>query len=59
MRNALLPILEFKSPRQLAMALEEEDSLRKRSVKDACRRSPPGAMIGAWQRQQRKCPLSA
>ena len=32
---------------------------RKRSVKDACRRSPPGAMIGAWRRQQRKCPLSA
>ncbi len=31
----------------------------KRSVKDACRWSPPGAMIGAWQRQQRKCPLSA
>jgi hypothetical protein len=33
--------------------------LSKRSVKDACRRLPSGAMIGAWQRQQRKCPLSA
>ena len=30
----------------------------KRSVKDACRRSPPGAMIGSWRRQQRRCPLS-
>jgi hypothetical protein len=30
-----------------------------RSVKGACRRSPSGAMMAAWQRQQRKCPLSA
>ena len=27
--------------------------------KGACRRSPSGAMMAAWQRQQRKCPLSA
>jgi hypothetical protein len=31
----------------------------KRSVKGACRRSSPGVMMAAWQRQQRKCPLSA
>jgi Type I restriction enzyme R protein N terminus (HSDR_N) len=33
--------------------------LGKRSVKGACRQSSPSAMIEAWQRQQRKCPLSA
>jgi hypothetical protein len=36
-----------------------DEVIGKRSVKGACRRSSRGAMIGAWQRQQRKCPLSA
>jgi hypothetical protein len=39
--------------------LDRMQDRRKRSVKGACRQSSPSAMIEAWQRQQRKCPLSA
>ena len=53
--------VEFVTDERVETLIEAHENafLGKRSVKDACRRSPPGAMIGAWQRQQRKCPLSA
>jgi hypothetical protein len=45
--------------RRLADLVRNPAEQGKRSVKDACRRSSPGVMMAAWQRQQRKCPLSA
>ena len=48
---------EVKTPRRMRSWVIKPKS--KRSVSNACRCTPIGAMIGGWRSKQNKCPLAA
>ena len=59
MRSEAHAAADLKQEQRNQQRLQKPLTIGKRSVRNACRCTPIGAMIGGWRSKQNKCPLAA